>query len=426
VKVLLTPVGSHGDVHPFMALGARMARQGHECTVLTNGAFRDLASRVGLAFVELGTAEEFRRILANPDIWHPWHGPKHFFRYLTETPLRPLFEAIARCHEPGQTLVVGPPTALGARLAQEKLGVPLASVHIAPGGLPSTHRPPVLAGPGMFLPGWAPHWYSRIIYWIGDRWMVDPIMAGPLNAFRAELGLPPVQRVISHWWNSPQLVLGLWPEWFAPPPPDWPPQMRLTGFPLFDESGLEPVSTELEAFLASGEPPIVFTPGSAMLHGRPFFDAAVEACGRLGRRGILLTRFAESLPPGLPPAARHFTYVPLSQVLPRAAAVVHHGGIGTTAQGLAAGIPQLLMPMSYDQPDNAARLARLGVGASLLPRKFTGPRVARKLERLVRPGVQAVCQEIAARFQGQDAVGTACDLIESRFIVSRSEASAKR
>jgi UDP:flavonoid glycosyltransferase YjiC (YdhE family) len=410
VNVLLTPIGSYGDVHPFVALGAELARRGHAATVLTNGAFRSAVERAGLPFAELGTEQAYRDVLANPDVWHPFRGVKLFMAYLLAEPLRPLYEAIAARYEPGRTVVVSPSQGLGARLAQEKLGVPLATVHIAPASLRSVRAPAVLRG--MPMPRWSPHWYRRFLYWIGDRLVIDPILEGPLNRFRAELGLPPVRRVLAGWWNSPQLVVGLFPAWFAPPPPDWPPQLRLTGFPLFDERGQREAPAGLEDFLRAGDPPLVFTPGSAMMHGRAFFGAAVEVCRRLGRRGLLLTSFDEHLPPSLPDAVRHFRYVPFSEVFPRAAAVVHHGGIGTTAQALAAGVPQLIMPMGYDQYDNAARVARLGAGASLVPGKFTGARVARRLDRLLRPDVAAACKEVARRFDGPGAIAAACDWIE--------------
>jgi rhamnosyltransferase subunit B len=413
VRVFLTPVGSHGDVHPFVGLGVELSRRGHEVTVFTNGAFREVVGRAGLAFVEVGTAEKFRQLLGNARVWDPVRGFVLFFGFLTEEPLRPLYEAIARHYEPGRTVLVSPPQGLGARLAQEKLGVPLVTGHIAPAALPSVHLPPVMPGAyGALQPTWSPRWYSRMLYWVGDRLVVDRIVAGPLNKFRAELGLPPVRRIISRWWNSPQLVLGLWPDWFAPSQPDWPSQTHLTGFPRFDERGLRCLPAGLDEFLEAGDPPLVFTPGSAMMHAHRFFEAALDACQRLGRRGILLTGYTEHLPGHLPDFLRHYSYVPFSEVFPRSAAVIHHGGVGTTAQALAAGVPQLFMPLGFDQFDNAARVVRLGCGAMLIPRKFTGRRVASELSRLLRPEVRSRCRQIAGRFEGHNAVGLACDWIE--------------
>jgi rhamnosyltransferase subunit B len=276
-------------------------------------------------------------------------------------------------------------------VAQEKLGVPTATAHLQPGVIRSEYRAPVL--PGLFMPDWLPRFAKRFQYWLADAVMVERILTRGLNAFRAGLGLPPVRDLMGGWWHSPQRVLGLFPDWYAPPQPDWPPQVRLTGFPLYDERGLHDLPAELTEFLNGGEPPLVFTPGSAMRHGHAFFAAAVEACRRLGRRGLLLTRFPEQLPAQLPQGVRHFSYVPFSQVLPRASALVHHGGIGTTAQGLAAGIPQLVMPLAHDQPDNAARLRRLGVARSLPPRAFRPPAVARALESLL------TSTDVAARYR---------------------------
>ena len=166
--------------------------------------------------------------------------------------------------------------------------------------------------------------------------------------------------------------------------------------------------------VGAGDPPIVFAPGSGNRQARRFFSAACDACRRLGRRGVVLSRYSEHLPAPLPPGVWHAGYAPFSAVLPRAAALVHHGGIGTSAQALAAGRPQLVMPMTFDQPDNAARLTRLGVARTLAPERFTGAAVARELAALL--GAAAVarrCAEIARRFDGVDPVGRTCDVIEA-------------
>jgi UDP:flavonoid glycosyltransferase YjiC (YdhE family) len=182
-------------------------------------------------------------------------------------------------------------------------------------------------------------------------------------------------------------MMGLWPQWYAPAQIDWPKQSKLAGFPLWDERGLEPLSPKLEAFLAAGEKPIAFTPGSAMWQGDDFFAAAVDACKRLGRRGLLLSRHSDHIPADLPAEVMHVEFAPFSELLPRVAALVHHGGIGTTSQALQAGVPQLIMAMSHDQPDNAARVEKLGVGLPISPTAFDGKTVAKRLNRFVCGGV---------------------------------------
>jgi UDP:flavonoid glycosyltransferase YjiC (YdhE family) len=158
---------------------------------------------------------------------------------------------------------------------------------------------------------------------------------------------------------------------------------------------------------------LVFTFGTANQHTRGFFRAAAEACRRLGRRGILITKYAEDLPDGLPDGVRHFSYVPFGYLLPRAAVLVHHAGTGTTAQGLAAGIPQLVTPMTFGQPQNAASLVRLGVGISISHRAFRSQRVADLLQRLLTaPSVAERCRDLARRFQGVNPLEQTCELLE--------------
>jgi len=392
-------------VHPYAAIGRELARRGHHVVVATNEIFRPLIERLGLQFVQQGTAEEYREILQSAAIWHRTQGPPWLFRMLVDKPLQDVYRIVSDHRD---AVVVAPAMAFAARIAQEKLGISLVTIHLAPSSLRSVTDPPIL--PGMPMPGWLPLWLRRSLFWLGDVLVIDRIAAGPINAFRKELGLPPVRRIIDQWWNSPQRIIGLFPEWFAQAR-DWPPQFRLTGFPLFDERDDHVVPADVEAFLHAGSPPVVFTPGSANAQSGSFFRAALEACERLRQRALFLTLHDEQLPSPLPESIKHVRYIPFSQVLPRAAAFVHHGGIGTLSQGLAAGVPQLIMPMGFDQPDNASRAEKLGVARSLTPPRFTGVNVAQKLSELLTPAVRQRCRETAGRFAGNASVMNTCDLI---------------
>src|SRR5215217_4867358 len=345
LNALLIAVGSHGDVHPFVGLGLALRARGHDVTVAANPHFEPLVRRVGLGFAPLGTAEEYVAIATNPDMWHPTRAFKLVAAGVGSF-IRPTYRAIMDRYEPGRTVVAASSLAFGARMAQDAHHVPTATVHLQPGVLRSVHEVPRLIG--MPMRTWMPKWWKRFMWSVADNVFVDPVLKGPTNAFRAELGLPPARRFFGDWWNSPQLVIGMFPAWFANPQPDWPPQMRLTGFPLYDEKGLAPMPAPLLQFLDEGPPPIAFTPGSAMWQGRAFFDAAVSTAQALGRRGLLLTRHRDHLPPALPPGVIHVDYAPFSQLLPRCAAIVHHGGMGTSAQSMAAGVPQLVTPMAHD------------------------------------------------------------------------------
>src|SRR5262249_7001715 len=144
-----------------------------------------------------------------------------------------------------------------------------------------------------------------------------------------------------------------------------------------------------------------------------FFESAVDACQRLGRRAILLTKYDHQLPPNLPETVLHAGFVPMSQLLPRTAALVHHGGIGSCAQGLAAGVPQIVRPMSYDQFDNSRRIVRLGVGREISVRQFTGQRVADALASLLSSSaVASRCRDLASRCNGPAALTAACKALE--------------
>jgi UDP:flavonoid glycosyltransferase YjiC (YdhE family) len=324
---------------------------------------------------------------------------------------RPLYEIVANHYIPGKTIVAAHPLDMGSRVAHERLGLPLASVELAPLAIRSVTAPPKIP----FAPRRGPRWALRAHYWLVDRLFIDPLIAPSINGLRAELGLHgTIRRFYHRWWYSPQMVLCLWPDWFGPMQPDWPPHCHTVGFPLWDESDQAQLSAEAEDFLQDGEPPLVFTPGSANSFAEPFFVAAVAACRLLRRRGVLLTKYAQQVPQDLPSQVRHFEFLPLSRVLSRAAAFIHHGGIGSASQGLAAGVPQLVMPMAFDQPDNAERLTKLGVADVLPPRRFTGRAVATALERLLgNPEVVENARALANDCNRENALARAADLLET-------------
>jgi UDP:flavonoid glycosyltransferase YjiC (YdhE family) len=406
---LLAPFVAAGDVHPLLGLGIVLRQRGHQVTVATNDQFAPLVAQLGLEFVSTGTVDEYLAITRDPNLARPLNAVRVGFARSVIPLTHRLYQIIEHWYQPGQSVVAAAGLALGARVAQEKLGVPLATIHLQPASFRSLDQGSKL--PFLVLPDWFPRRVKAAVYRALDRGADRNLLA--VNQFRAALGLPPAERMLSVWWNSPRRVLGLFPDWYAAPQPDWPPQAVFTGFPLFD-GGLDAALPDgLEAFLAEGEPPIVFSQGSLMRYAAPYFRASIEACRRLNRRGILLTPFAEQLPHTLPATIRHYGYVPLSWLLVRAAALVHHGGIGTTALALAAGIPQLLVPRMHDHPDNARRLERLGVGAKVRPGNYRASSVAAALGRLLSDAeVQRRLQDLSARICPQSARARAADEIE--------------
>lgn len=411
MNILLVPLGSHGDVHPFVGLGVALRARGHRVRVIINPFFAPLVDKAGLETIPLGTAEDYTSTASNPDLWKPVKGSKIVFQHLAEL-IAPVFTKIVASQFPGETVVVASTLAVGARVAQERIRIPTATVHLQPSILRSFLDPPKM--PGTFMGPRVPRWMIAMQWYIVDRWIVDPIVGKSLNAFRKQLGLLPVQRILRDYIHSPQLTIGLFPDWFAAPQPDWPAPVRLTGFPLYDEAGVTPMSPELCKFLDDGPPPIACTFGSAMWHARELLEQSARACTLLGRRGILLTRHRENLPPRLPVGVKHFDYAPFSQFLPRCAALVHHGGIGTAGQALFAGVPQLVLPHAHDQLDNATRLQRLGVASFIVPKHYKSDYAAQKLGDLIGSEIVARrCMEVKEKFAGKDAIGETCVLIET-------------
>jgi UDP:flavonoid glycosyltransferase YjiC (YdhE family) len=409
MRLLMTALGSYGDVLPIVGLASALQKRGHEAIVIANPHFRPVVESAGVGYLPLSTEQEYEELARHPDLWHSFWGAILVMRIGMSGYLRRLYDVIDKNFSPG-TVLVAHCLDLASRVHQDRYGTTVASVHLAPLALRSFHQSPKYFG--MLMQNWVPRWLRKAQFWLGDC-IVDRVVASELDALRRSLGLKPVRGVMRDWYFSPQLVLGLFPDWFAPPQPDWPPNTVLTGFPLWDQSATMTLSDEVEEFLRAGEPPIVFAPGSAMTQGKWFFEAAVDACQRLNRRGILATRYPEQLPGELPEGVRHFDFVPFSQLLPRTAALVHHGGIGTCGQGLAAGLPQLVMPMAFDQLDNATRLTRLGV-AEIIPRKkFRGPAVARELDRLLSSeSVREASARWAQRCDPAAGLAASCAAIE--------------
>jgi len=410
MRLLMTALGSYGDVYPIVGLGATMLARGHQVSILTNPHFQSVVESAGLELLPIGTTQQYDELAHNKDLWHPFRGPVMILRTCIEQTLRPIYDYLESEYRPGETILVAHGLDMASRVFQEKHDAPLASVHLAPLGLRSFYDSPQMFG--MMMQDWLPRWFRKAQYWGADKFL-DHLIGPELNELRKEQGLPPVCGIFREWYFSPQLVLGLFPEWFAAAQPDWPVNTRLTGFPLWDQAATMPMPADAAEFLATGEPPIVFAPGSAMTSGEKFFEAAVEASKRLKRRAMLLTKYPNQLPNQLPSGVQHFSFVPFSQLLPQAAALVHHGGIGTSAQALAAGVPQVVMPMAYDQLDNATRLKRLGIADFIRRPKFRGPRLAQTLERLLTSEpTHAACRRWSTKLAENNALTQACEQIE--------------
>jgi rhamnosyltransferase subunit B len=413
MRVILTGLGSAGDVLPAVGVGRRLVQRGHDVVLIASDHFRPLAERNNFEFVGLGSDADYRRLIQDPALFDRRRGLETVLRQTVQS-LEMVYAAVRRCILPGRTVVGAHVLDFASRMLQDQGEVPVATLLLSPALLRSQYEVPTLQGT-LNASRW-PRWTKRLLWWTIDGLVIDRVVLPDLNRMRARHGLVPIRRPFDGWILSPRLTIGLFPDWFAPPQPDWPAQVRLTSFPLFDEA--EPMPAQVDEFLAAGNPPIVATFGTAVSHGGTQFEAAIRACQLLGRRGVLLSQFGQ-VPRSLPPGIIHVPFAPLTQLLPRSAALVHHGGIGTTAAGLAAGVPQLVVPLSHDQPDNGMRVRRLGAGDVMTrsdrgSASALGHQLASRLDALLSADIVARrCATLAQHLSMVDGIGLTCDLLES-------------
>lgn len=425
---ILSAPGSRGDVNPMVAIGRQLQARGYDCVISLAEPYADQARQAGLVAVSLISREAFDALLGVPDVWKPLAGLRAILQGAASDFLGPHFDLIRRLKRPGRTVLVSHPLDFASRIHRDlDPTTPLVDVFLSPAMVRSETDPPLLS-PWWFEPR-RPPWLVRTGYWIGDHCLLDRYVAGSVNRLRASVGLAPVRRVMDRWWLSPDAILSLYPEWFGPTPPKDGGQWTACGFPL-DVNPLSAKDSFATDFLGGDLPrdlapgvgsprrkietfdgsPIFFTPGTAHRHARQFFERAIAVCRVLNRPAILATSHPEQLPTDLPPSVRAVGYVPLDRVLPSCGAIVHHGGIGTTAQGIAAACPQVILPMAFDQFHNGKRIHELGLGHSL-PRPSQGRLYRSLVDVLANGEVHAACRRLSDLTTGPDGAEIAADRI---------------
>ncbi|TWT41733.1 MurG-like transferase [Phycisphaerae bacterium RAS1] len=409
--VWISTGGSHGDVHPFLALGQTMQRRGHRVVLCVHPHFRDDVLAAGLEHSPIGEHVDVPAILNDPDLMHHRRGGGRVLDLIlgsVPAGLRTLRDAW-RNDRPD--VVVAHHICIGVRWVCNELHIPLALCTLAP-LLWFSPRDPVpvfqrrhgraaAAIARAMLPCVKP-----LASWIVGR---------RVNRIRRQCGVAAERNAFWADMHGGDALLGLWsPHYRAPTTAD-PPRSLVCGFTWYDRSDREPMlPPELERFLSRGQPPIVFSLGTAAVyHPGDYYHIAAETCQRLGRRGVLLVGKDANAPPDLPADILPVHYAPFSLLLPRAAAVVQHGGIGSTAQSLRAGCPQVVVPHAHDQFHNALHVRRLGVGLNT-------PRVglnARKLAAALAPvasdpAFRRHADRLAGLLRNEDGARVASEAVE--------------
>jgi UDP:flavonoid glycosyltransferase YjiC (YdhE family) len=419
MRLVFATFGSLGDLHPYIAIGRELRRRGHRPAVASFPEFRENVEAAGVEFAPMrpDMARFGDKAALVERLVDPWRGPELLIRDMFMPYLRESYEDLSTACR-GADLLVTHPLAFAGLLLAEREHLRWVSSGLSPMTMYSAFDPPLFpAAPWLMwsrkLGVAAYRCFFRIPRALVRRW------EQPLHAFRAELGLPPTAAIAEFEGQfSPALHLALFSAVLAAPQPDWPANTVVCGFPRYD--GPPPdarTQAELEAFLGAGEPPVVFGLGSsAVMVAGEFWRAAIKAAGALKRRAILLTGTPREGLGAVPATVKVFDYLPYSAVFPRAAAVVHSGGVGTLAQALAAGRPQLIVPLAFDQPDNARRAAALGVARTVPFREADGDRMARELSLLFgsRDCVTRA-HAVGEAVRVEDGAAAACDALLSLF-----------
>ncbi|MBM4311223.1 MAG: glycosyltransferase [Deltaproteobacteria bacterium] len=412
-RFLFSTLGSLGDVHPYIAVARVLIAQGHGAIITASEEHREVIQCAGVEFCAMCPAmaqkEDYQAAVAQ--LFDVRRGPELLVRRFVMPHLRTAYKNLLAASRRADVLV-SHPLAMALPLVAEKLGIPRVATVLSPLLFVSAYDPPVIpeavwlhklrfCGPGLyrFLFKLAKH---KIRSW--ER---------PLRGLRKEIGLAPLrQSAMLEGHYSALLNLAMFDPQLAQPQPDWPANTLVCGSAIFDGAPPESaVIEDLENFLAAGEAPVVFALGSsAVWIAGDFWDKAVAATLKLGLRAILLT--GPHVPEGLPVTVRAYSYLPYSMVFPRASIVVHQAGIGTLSHALRAGRPQLIVPVAFDQPDNARRACSLGLARTVPFRKVTAHLLAAEISLLLGSAKYSdAARSVAARLSHTDGATSAAQAI---------------
>jgi rhamnosyltransferase subunit B len=406
LKYLVVTLGSAGDLHPFLAVARALAERGDDVEVMSNAPYEEAVRAEGLAFAPLCSMRDHDRTASHPDLWHPIRGFGVLWRHLAVPAIEPVRARIMALQQAStgagnaSTLrVLASPLAVGARIARAQSPLALGSIYTAPSNLRSVSDPMFIGS--WQVPSWIPGVVRRGFWWGLDRWKLEPMARPALRSALAAAGIAePSGSTFGRWIHSPDGGVTLFPDWFCERQADWP-NVDMGDFPLFRAGTDRGLDEALGAFLEAGPRPVVVFPGSTeSAHGQVLLWQTMTACRALGLRVVALGPAAVVAPhdPARedPQFVHRCAHAPLELLLPRACVFVHHGGIGSCAQGLRHRVPQVIRPFAFDQFDNAARIEQDGAGRFVPSGTSAKSVMLRALDELSGGGAGA----IPARSQG--------------------------
>ncbi len=423
MKIVLATFGSLGDLHPMIALGIELRRRGHTIVFNTLEVYREKMVALQFEFYPM-------RPDLNPDdrelakiVMHAKTGTEKLLKEILIPNVPLMYEDLTKAVTGADLLISGEVVFAAASVA-EKTGIKWITNSLAPCSFFSTTDPMVPP-----TAQWLRHFrflganFHAALFSLIRRLVKSWLK--PYRRFRREIGLNENHDPIIDGKYSDLLHLAMFSKVLGKPQPDWHSPTLQTGFCFYDgQADLGVMPPDLQQFLDAGEPPIVFTLGSAaVMDARDFFEESAKAAKLLNRRAVLLYGIFNEPPKITDQNIVAFDYAPYSQIFPKAACVVHQGGVGTTAQVLRAGVPHLIMPYSHDQPDNAARCERRGVARTIGRDDYNGESAAKQLRELLsNVSYRAKAAEARKIVEAEHGTRIACDAIEE-VLKMRSEKS---
>lgn len=412
-KIVLATFGSLGDLHPIVALGLELKRRGHHITFASMDFYREKLETLGFEWARMAPHFSPDDVAQVPEMVDARKGTEKILREIIIANVSQMYDDLLAAVAGADILITGE-IIYAAKSVVEKTGIKWVTTTLAPISFFSVYDPPV---PPTAI------WFEKLRF-LGPRFhrllfhlirMSTRSWLEEYRSFREKLGLDPDDDPIFDGKFSRDLHLVMFSRVLGVPQPDWPKGAVQTGFCFYDgqaDTGRMPDA--LNAFLDGGEPPIVFTLGSAaVLDPRDFFIESVKAAKMLGRRAVVLYGMFGAPPPGLTDDIVGFEYAPYSLLFPRAACVVHQAGAGTTGQVLRAGVPHVIVPFAHDQPDNAARCRRIGVAEVISRDSYNAASAERAISKVLNDkSYSRNAEKYGEIVRSEDGTAAAADAIE--------------
>ncbi|MEN2773557.1 condensation domain-containing protein [Acetivibrio clariflavus] len=388
--IIFETCGTDGDVLPFIRIGRKLLNYGHRVAIVTHSYYESIAKESKLDFISVDTPAEYAQFI-NDNASTSQNPQGHIFflkRHVLSRVLR-TYDKIKNYYVPGQTVIFSKSPGFISTIVSEKLDIPRVMCFFAPSFIMSKE-------------------FVITFY---------NLLKDDIISIRKELGLHS-EYSWEKWWKSAERNIGLWPDWFEAEKSDSINSdsiyIERVGF-VVDSSEFCDIPDDVKSLINDKEKPILINSSSSSLFiNSDFFESSIKACEVLGQKAIIVGRHKEFMPANLPKGIYYFSHLPFGYLMTEAKAIIHHGGIGTSAQALASGLPQLVLAGGVDRPDNAMCLKRLGVGEYLLPPQWNYKCVMESLQRIITSKtVKEACLSVAEKMKKDNPIASICNIIDS-------------